>query len=95
MKKAGNKKLLEHLEMVSEILIRQRNGNLFDYGAIRFTQPQTKDDVIEDHEHPDAVHREARFCGWAGRQVYLRSISTVMVSPEHEKGILLELKGKG
>ena len=68
---------------------------LFDYVRIRFATTDERR-VIEDvmNIRMQYMIEEAHSFYGYGRQ-YIYGDITVMVSPEHEKGILLELKGKG
>ena len=95
-KKRATKKLLEHLEMVLEIFNPDKEMEiLFDYVRIRFATTDERR-VIEDAMNirmQYMIEEAHSFYGY-GRQ-YIYGDITVMVSPEHEKGILLELKGKG
>ena len=95
-KKRATKKLLEHLEMVLEIFNPDKEMEiLFDYVRIRFVTTDERR-VIEDAMNirmQYMIEEAHSFYGY-GRQ-YIYGDITVMVSPEHEKGILLELKGKG
>ena len=94
--KRATKKLLEHLEMVLEIFNPDKEMEiLFDYVRIRFATTDERR-VIEDAMNirmQYMIEEAHSFYGY-GRQ-YIYGDITVMVSPEHEKGILLELKGKG
>lgn len=95
-KKRATKKLLEHLEMVLEIFNPDKEMEiLFDYVRIRFATTDERR-VIEDvmNIRMQYMIEEAHSFYGYGRQ-YIYGDITVMVSPEHEKGILLELKGKG
>ena len=91
-KKRATKKLLEHLEMVLEIFNPDKEMEiLFDYVRIRFATTDERR-VIEDAMNirmQYMIEEAHSFYGY-GRQ-YIYGDITVMVSPEHEKGILLAL----
>lgn len=95
-KKRANIKLLERFEEALELFNPDKQTEiLFDYVRIRFTTNQERH-VIEDIMNIKMEHMLEEghaFYGY-GSQYFLGDI-VVMISPDEEKGVLLELKGRG
>ena len=95
-RKQASEKLLKQLEQVVELFNPVKEMQiLFDYVRIRFQTTDARH-VIERVMKIRMQHmiEEAHAFYGYGRQ-YIYGDIVVMVSPEKEKGVLLELKGKG
>lgn len=95
-RKQAGKELLKRLDIVLDLFDPEKEMEiLFDYVRIRFLTTDEKA-VIEKVlgiRMQYMVEEGRAFYGY-GRQ-YIYGDIVVMVSPEQEKGVLLELKGKG
>lgn len=95
-RKQATEKLLKQLEQVVELFNPAKEIQiLFDYVRIRF---QTTDaryviECVMNIRMQHMIEEAHAFYGY-GRQ-YIYGDIVVMASPEKEKGVLLELKGKG